>query len=155
MKKLFALLILVPVLWSCEPEGRVFSENKDLSAQLQWLKKDAIEFKIPVDDISSAYDMGLTFRFSEGYQFKVLKVKITETSPSGNLLVNEYELKIREENGDYIGEAALDIWDSEHQIETGKKYEEKGTYTYSIEHNMPSDPVHFAMEIGVILDKAE
>ena len=35
--------------------------------------------------------------------------------------------------------------DSEHLIEQRKKYEEKGTYTYKIEHIMPTDPLHMAI----------
>jgi len=81
-------------------------------------------------------------------------VKVTETSPSGKEIVKEYELKVRESNGDYIGEAGYDIWDSEHLVEPNKKYKETGTYTYVIEQNTPVDPLNFAMEIGVILDKA-
>lgn len=155
MKKLFALLLLSVGLVSCEPEGRVFSENQDLSPELQWLKTDTREFKVSVEKVNSTYDMSLAFRYTTGYRFKVLKVKVTETSPSGKELVKEYELKIRDKNGDYIGEPALDIWDSEHLIESGKKYEEKGEYTYLVEQIMPVDPLNFAMEVGVILDKAK
>lgn len=155
MNKLFAMLILSVGFISCQPEGRVFSENQDLSPNLEWLKKDVLEFKVSIEDVNSAYDMSIAFRYATGYQFEVAKVKITETSPSGDEVVKEYELKVREDNGDYIGEPALDIWDSEHLVESGKKYPEKGTYTYKIEQNMPADPMNFAMEIGLILDKAK
>ncbi len=155
MNKLFTLLILSLILFSCQPEGRIFSENKELSAELQWLKEDVIKFQVPVDDFSSSYNMSLNFRYATGYQYDVLKVRVTEISPSGKELVDEYDLKIRDENGDYIGEAALDIWDSEHLIKEKMKFSEGGTYTYKIEHVMPKDPLHFAMEIGVILDKAK
>ena len=153
MNKLFAILILSVGLLSCQPEGRIFSENQELSPKLEWLKKDVIEFKVPVDDISSTYNLSFAFRYATGYQFKMAKIRVTETSPSGNEVMNEYELTVRDENGDYIGDVSLDIWDSEHQVESNKKYKEKGTYTYKIEHNMPSDPLNFAMELGLILDK--
>ncbi len=155
MNKLFAMLILSIGFISCQPEGRVFSENQDLSPNLEWLKKDVLEFNVPIEDVNSAYDMSIAFRYATGYQFEIAKVKITETSPSGDEVVKEYELKVREDNGDYIGEPALDIWDSEHLIESDKKYSEKGTYTYKVEQNMPADPMNFAMEIGLILDKAK
>ena len=155
MNKLIAVLIVSLGFISCQPEGRVFSENKELSPQLEWLKKDAIEFKVPIDDVSSAYDMSLTFRFATGFQYKTAKVKVTETSPAGVEVVNEYELTVLGSNGEYIGEVSLDIWDSEHQVESTKKYSEKGTYTYKIEQNMPVDPLNYAMEIGLILDKAK
>ena len=62
-------------------------------------------------------------------------------------------LKIRNEAGEYLGEAGGDIWDSEHLVEANKKYDEQGTYSYRITHVMPQDPLNFGMDIGVILDK--
>lgn len=155
MKRLLTAVTLIMGLIACNPEGRVFVEHKELSPQVEWLKKDKREFKVPIEDNSAAYNMSLSFRYANGYQYQVAKVKVTQTSPSGKEEVNEYDLKVRKDNGDYIGEAGYDIWDSEHLIEAGKKYDETGTYTYVIEHIMPADPLNFAMEIGVILDKAE
>ncbi|PHR25111.1 MAG: hypothetical protein COA38_16195 [Fluviicola sp.] len=155
MNKLFVALIVSLGLFSCQPEGRVFSENQELSPQVEWLKKDVLEFKVPIEDNSSAYNMSLTFRFATGYQYRTANVKVTETSPSGNEVVKEYELTVIKSNGEYIGDGSLDIWDSEHLVESDKKYEETGTYTYKIEQNMPVDPLNYAMELGLILDKAK
>lgn len=153
MNRLFTILIIAIGVMACQPEGRVYVEHQELSPQIEWLKKDIREFKVPIDDTDFLYNLSLSFRYANGYQFQVVKVIVTETSPGGKESVKEYELKIREDNGEYIGEPGLDIWDSEHLIEKDKKYKEKGTYTYAIEHNMPIDPLNFAMEIGLILDK--
>ena len=156
--KMIRLLIILAItigLNACQPEGRIYVEHKELSPEVEWLKKDSREFKVPIEDNSLAYNMSLSFRYINGYQYQVAKVKVTETSPSGKAMVKEYDLKVREDNGDYIGEAGFDIWDSEHLVEPNKKYEETGTYIYVIEHNMPADPLNFAMEIGVILDKVK
>ena len=82
-------------------------------------------------------------------------MKVTETSPVGKEIVKEYDLKVRSDNGNYIGDAGLDIWDSDHLVEAAKMYSETGTYTYRIEHIMPDDPLTLVMEIGMILDKAK
>ena len=153
MRKFIGVLIIVIVLITCQPEGRVFVEHKKLSPNVEWLKKDSRAFKVPINDTSLLYDLSLSFRFANGYRYQVAMVKVTETSPSGEQVTNEYSLKVREENGDYIGEPGFDIWDSEHLVEPGKKYHEKGTYSYLIEQNTPNDPLNYAMEIGVILDK--
>jgi len=155
MKNVLPFIIMTLVLLACQPEGRVYVKHQNLSPNIEWLKKDLREFKVPIEDNNIAYNMSLSFRFANGYQYQVAKVKVTETSPSGKEIVKEYDLKVREDNGDYIGEAGYDIWDSEHIVETNKRYEETGTYNYTLEHIMPSDPLHFAMEIGVILDKVE
>ncbi len=155
MIRLLTILTITIGLFACQPEGRIYVEHQELSPELEWLKKDAREFKVPIKDNSIVYNMSLSFRYVYGYQYQVVKVKVTEISPSGKETVKEYDLKVREDNGDYIGEAGYDIWDSEHIVESHKKYKETGSYTYIIEHNMPNDPLNFAMEIGVILDKVK
>lgn len=155
MIRLLTVLAMTISLIACQPKERVYVKHKELSPGLEWLKKDVREFKVPVEDTSIAYNMSLSFRYVHGYQYQVAKVKVTETSPGGKETVKEYDLKVREDNGDYIGKAGLDIWDSEHLVEPDKRYEETGTYIYVIEHNMPNDPLIFTMEIGVILDKVK
>lgn len=155
MRKLILILAVTTSLLGCQSENRVYNEHQELSPELEWLKKDVKEFNVPVEDISIAYIMSLSFRYAEGYQYQTAKVKVTETSPSGKVTIKSYALKVREANGDYIGEAGMDIWDSEHLIEPYIKYKETGTYTYAIEQNTAVNPLNYAMEIGVILDKGK
>ncbi len=155
MNRLLIILVIAIGLFACQPEGRIYVEHQDLSPKLEWLKKDTREFKVPIEDNSISYNMSLSFRYVHGFQYQAVKVKVIETSPSGKEIVKEYDLKVREDNGDYIGEAGFDIWDSNHLIEPNKKYNEAGFYTYVIEHSMPNDPLNYAMEIGVILEKAK
>ena len=155
MNRLLIVLAIAIGLTACQPEGRIYVEHQELSSKVSWSKEDVREFKVPIIDNSIEYDMSLAFRYVNGFPYQVLKVKVTEISPSGEEMIKEYDLKVREDNGEYIGEPGLDIWDSDHLIEPNKKYEETGTYTYVLEHNMPDDPLSFAMEIGVILDKAK
>ncbi len=155
MNRLLTILAITIGLISCQLGGRIYIKHQNLSPQLEWLKKDAREFKVPIKDINIAYNMSLSFRYVEGYQYQFAKVKVTEISPSGGKKIKEYDLKVREDNGDYIGNAGLDIWDSDHLVEPSKKFNETGTYTYIIEHIMPTDPLANVMEIGLILDKVK
>ena len=142
-------------LFACQPEGQIYVEHQELSPKLEWLKKDTREFKVPIEDNSISYNLSLSFRYVSGFQYQAVKVKVIETSPSGNEMVKEYDLKTRDDNGDYIGEAGYEIWDSNHLIELNKKYNESGFYTYVIGHIMSDDPLKNAMEIGVVLEKAK
>ena len=155
MKKIVVLAALSFALFSCKPEGRVYEKHLDLSPKVEWLKKDSREFKVPIEDKDIAYDLSLSFRYATGYPYEFAKVKVTEISPSGKESIQEFDLKVRDDKGEYIGEAGMDIWDSDHLVQSNKKFEETGTYTYVLEHNMPSDPLNYAMEIGLILDKAK
>ena len=150
MRNTLIILALATGLVACQSEGRVYNEHQELSPKLEWLKKDSREFKVPIKDNSIAYNISLSFRYTTGYQYQTANVKVTETSPSGKVAVKEYELKVKEANGDYVGMQGLNIWDSEHLVEPNTKYEETGVYTYVIEQNTPVDPLDYVMEIGVI-----
>ena len=152
MKTIINLAFIAIVFVGCQSKNRIYSENQELSPQMEWLKSDIKTFKVKIDDPSKSYKMSLAFRYAEGFSSKVLKVKVTEISPSKKEKTSEYDLKVIDENGEYIGEPGLDIWDSEHLVDQYKKYLEKGVYTYKIEHVMPSKVLNMAMEIGIILD---
>lgn len=157
MKRILPVIALIFTLFfaSCTPEGRLFEQHQELSPNVEWLQKDARTFEVPVADNSVPYNVSISFRYANGYQWQVAKIKVTETSPSGKETVSNVELKVREDNGDYVGEAGFDIWDSEHLVMPGKQFEETGTYTYKLEHDMPADPLNFAMEIGMVLDQVK
>ena len=152
MKKIIGIIAIVFILVSCQSKNRIFSENKELSPQMEWLKSDLKTFNVKIDDINQNYKLSLAFRYAEGFQSKTIKVKLTEISPSKKKSIKIYDVKVLNEKGESIGEPGLDIWDSEHLVEKDKKYLEKGIYTYKIEHQMPTEVVNMAMEIGLILD---
>ena len=152
MKSIVSLAFVAIIFIGCQSKSRIYSENQELSPQMEWLKSDVKTFKVKIDDPKKSYKLSLAFRYAEGYSSKLLKVIVIEISPTKKEKVVKYDLKIINEKGEYIGEPGLDIWDSEHLVEQNKKYQEKGVYTYKIEHQMPSDVVNMAMEIGLIVD---
>lgn len=152
MKYIFIITLLV-ALAGCQSKNRIFSENQELSPQVEWLKNDVKTFSIPVHETAPSYSLSVAFRYTEGIALKSIKVKVVEVSPSKKEVTKIYDLQIIDENGEYIGEPALSIFDSEHLVEANKKYSEKGTYTYKISHEMPVEALSMAMEIGMLLDK--
>lgn len=155
MKSLVSLPLIALFLSSCTGEGQIYSDHQELSPNLEWLQEDEREFVVKIEDVSIDYDLSLSYRYAEGYMFDVIRVQVSEISPSGVETIKSYDLKVREADGSYIGEAGFDIWDSEHLIESNKKYPETGDYKYVIKHDMPVDPVNYAMEIGLIVDKSK
>ena len=152
MKLIFNLAIVAIIFIGCQSKSRIYSENQELSPQMEWVKSDIKTFKVKIDQPYKSCKMSIAFRYSEGFSSKVLKVKVTEITPSKKEIVKMYNLQIIKENGEYIGDPGLDIWDSEHEVEQNKKYLEKGVYTYKIEHQMPNNVLNMAMEIGMLLD---
>lgn len=153
MKNIAVIVLMLTCMAGCQTEGRDYAEYKDLSPMEEWLKKDIIAFKVPIEKENQEYNMSLAYRYVVGHNHEIVIVKVTETSPSGKEESVEYDLNMLDESGYYKGDGSLGIIDTEHLIVANKIFKEKGTYNYKIEHMMPNDPIEFAIEIGVILDK--
>ena len=153
MKKIITLSILLTVLCSCQSKNIVFEENQQLSPGLEWLTKDIKTFNFDLKDSKAKYKSYLLFRFTEGFQYKSIKVKVTQISPSNIEKSTIVNLKIINDKGEYIGEPALDIWDSEHLINENLTFLENGQYKFIIESLFPSKSLHSAMEIGLRIEK--
>ena len=153
MKNIIFISLIFGTLFSCKPEGRVYESHKELSPMVEWLKKDTIQFEVDIQDNESFYDLSLALRYATGYQYPKLLVSIEMISPSGVKENFPAEMTIVSEDGKYKGEPGFDIWDYEEKVFENFKVSEKGKYVFKITQNMPEDPLNFAMELGLILDK--
>lgn len=154
MRYLFIILSACFLLSGCN-EDCVFVEHQELSPNLEWKSEDVITFEVLIEDNSIAYNQSIAFRYATAFPYNNLLINITETSPGGVVTQRDYEIDVIDENMDYIGDPGGDIWDLEQVIESNKKFNETGTYTYTIQHIMQNDPVQLAMEIGMVLDKVK
>jgi len=154
MKPLTLLIgILLVILISCAPENRVYEKHQSLSPDVEWHKDDVKTFIVDIADASASYSFNIAFRYASGYMWNEAKVVVKEISPSGEETTRPYSLKIREDNGSFIGEPGYDIWDSTHLLEKNKLFKEGGEYTYIISHDMPREDFPYAMEVGLVIDK--
>ncbi len=146
-------VICTLLLSACTPENRIYEKHQSLSPDIEWLKEDVKTFEVNIMDPKSTYQFNIAFRYAQGYPWNEARVIMEEISPSGEKSTNTHSLKVRESNGEYIGEPGFDIWDSTHLIDPEKEYNETGKYTYIISHDMPKVEFPFAMEVGLIIDK--
>jgi gliding motility-associated lipoprotein GldH len=152
-KFLFVSLSFVFLIHSCTPENRLYSERQELSPNLEWVGSDVKTFKFSTKEADLNYTVNFELRFVTGYPFKTLNVLADIISPSGEVIQKEYTLKIKDDEGNYIGEAGMDLWDSKHLVDTQLNLQEIGEYTIKLTHNMAMDPLPYVMELGVIIDK--
>lgn len=152
MKKFSIVAMMLFGISACTPDGRVFSENQVLSPEIEWHKSDVKMFQVTLV-AEKEYNVAIAFRFANGFPFRSALVNMEITSPNGTTSSQICELVVRQENGDYIGEAGFDIWDSEHQVLTNHSVAETGNYTFKLSHVMNQDPLNFAMEIGLVVDE--
>lgn len=145
----FVLIIMALCTWSCN-KSTVY-RNIEKTNNLEWLKGETQEFEFDIIDDTSTYDVFITFRYAQGYQFEKVIMNVSEKTPIDEKII-PHNIKVRNKNGSYIGEGSGDIWDIESLLYEDIKLS-KGAYTYKIKHEMPVDKLQMVMSVGMIVKK--
>lgn len=151
-----ALIALTATLFSCNDRNITFKEFQKFD-DIEWKKGDNKTFVIHIDDNRKPKELVLAFRYATGYRFDKVYIKVTEINPQGERTTRDVDFKIRDENGEFIGEKGFDIVDIEYVLDANKSFPTHGDYTYVIEQAMPMniETLHFAMEVGLVLKEKE
>lgn len=153
-KSIFTALLFSLCLLACNRQDIVFEKHVECSDNLEWRSSDPINITVPIVQNAEPLELYFAFRYATGYHFDKVAVRIRETDPSGESLVYDLDIPVRDEKGDFIGEKGYDIIDLEYPIDLKKMYGMHGDYTYSIEQRMNGiDTLHFAMEAGLVVKK--
>ncbi len=143
---LFFSFILI--LLSC---SNTYNEYQSVN-DLKWYKNDIKTFDVSIEK-SGEYDLFFEFRHVTGYPFKQINIEITHISPSRKEYFTEREIPVADNQNNYIGEVAGQLWDIESLI-SEKTFLEKGQHSFKISHLMSSDPVILVVDIGLKIKKA-
>lgn len=147
-------LILTIGLISCNT-NRVYEKHQKDFPKNRWEKSNVLTFSPTIEDTTATYRVYLALRHVYGFQFGNMKTKVTSTTPLGDTTTKNYEFTVVGPDKKYLSECAEDICDLEAVIEENVKFSELGTYKYTVEHEMPVDPLPNVMEFGLIIEKHE
>ena len=148
---LSSTFLVVSFLFSCSDQRTVFEQHQELSDNIQWNRSDIKSFTIPISDNSKPFRFLVAFRYATGFYYANMLMRLTETDPEGNITITDLDIPTRNEKGEWIGDAGYDIMDLEYEIMNEKNFPVLGNYTYTIEHTMAEDTLHYAMEVGLVL----
>jgi gliding motility-associated lipoprotein GldH len=150
--RFWGFILSLVLLSSCD-ESVVYKDYQDLSDNLEWRRSDVKTFSFEITENLTPYEHLLTFRHATGYPYRDLTLRITETLPNGTVIKRDELIPVRTEDGKFLGKADGDIVDITYALDAAREFESWGKYRYSVEHTMPRDTVHLAMELGMILRK--
>ncbi len=158
LKTRIRTIILIGVVCSitiigCNP-NEIYSEHFETGAGLEWTKDDSKTFDVVIENADLKYNVYITFRYATGYASNVAPVLLSQTEPDGETESNEYQLRIKDDKGDYIGEPGYDIWDSKHPVAMNVSLQ-KGKHTFKLEHNADVKALMPVMDVGLIVENVE
>ena len=147
--KILLPAVLIFFFIECRNVYRNFSEIPSL----KWYKKDVLKFKVNINE-DGIYDLFFALRYTTGFPYRNISVKITRKADDGIEWYKDCNFRIVNENDEYIGEVAGDMWDFE-ECFAEKQEMKHGTYYFEIEHTMPDDPVIPVLDVGLTVRKSQ
>src|ERR1051326_7052387 len=134
--------------------NRVFEDNADIP-DYNWEVKNKIAFDVNIPDTMSLYNLYVNVRNASHYPYANLYIFATITFPNGKIRKDTVECVLADENGQWKGDGAGDIWDNQILWMPKVKFPLSGKYKFEYEHAMRVDPVPFIMDVGLRVEKAE
>lgn len=150
-RKIFFIATIMVLLMSCG-RGRVFEEYHKLP-EYNWGRHENIVFETVVEDADAQYDIYIAIRHITQYPFKNLLVTSIMETPSGERRLLEHDLKIRDDEGNPLGEGMGDLWDIIIPLRKNHKFNMAGPLTIEFENRMPRQNTPGIMEVGLIIEK--
>lgn len=145
------MLALLVVLVSCDP-NRVFEENKILENGL-WNVKDPLQFKVPIQDILTRYNIYFNVRNAPEYPYSNLFLFLTTRLPDGRTSRDTIELTLADYDGRWLGSGMGSTKYSRFLFEKGIQFKQKGNYLFTIEQAMRVNKLSGIRDFGLRLEK--
>lgn len=150
---LYSLMIFSLTLVSCQKRN-VYCEFHKFN-NYTWGRFDKVTFTIPIDQADFNADIILSVRHLGEYPYKELPVNIVMTTPSGEERIMEKTIKIRDENNEFIGSVAGNLYDIDEILWNDFNFNRQGTYTIEFENLIPKIGIPAIDDIGLTVRKSK
>lgn len=147
----FLLLLAVTLFCSCNSD-KIYEEYNGIES-LQWKKSEVQKYEVNITDAGLKYQINIAVRFIEGCPYMNFPVNITYTDPEGNTESFSADLKLTDEDKNYLGTVIGNIYDLIIPVKENVAFEKAGVYKFEIVQTSDQDPLLFISELGLIVEK--
>jgi gliding motility-associated lipoprotein GldH len=119
-----------------------------------WEIKNPLNFDVPVSDTVNNYNIYITLRNSDNYDFNNLYLFIDIISPSKISERDTMECILANSNGQWLGRGLGDIWDNKILFKQNVKFRKAGLYEFIITQAMRVDSLPMIMDAGISIEKS-
>jgi gliding motility-associated lipoprotein GldH len=124
----------------------------------QWASSFKPEFIFTIKDTTVPYQLYITFRHNEKYNYNNIWINIYTQPPGDTVQIMQKELLLATADKGWLGAGMDDIY--EHRIELipsreNLYFRKAGDYKFIIEHIMREDPLENVMNVGLRVEKKQ
>jgi gliding motility-associated lipoprotein GldH len=141
------------MLYSCTPQS-IFDETISFES-LIWNRFNVIEMEVPVKVYEKGYNFSVIFQHNEDYAFDFISMNITFYMPGGGMRSRDYQFKLQDEHGNWLGEPSNGFYVIELPLLNGLQFSEEGICNVRIENKMIKFNTIGVKNVGLVVNRAK
>lgn len=157
MRKLafFSMIAFLGIVSAgCNP-GLLYEKYLEIEGK-GWKHIEPITFEVEVDDISVPYDVYVNLRHTNDYPYSNLWLMMYTYPPEGEQATQQrMELKLAQADGRWLGNGLGTNVTHEIRVRQKFVFPTKGTYAFTIEHDMREQIVPAVSHVGLRIEKSK
>lgn len=153
MRKAVVLLPLICLLLVSCDEAKIYEKHFD-NDRITWNRFDVKTFMVDIEDISSSYDFYIAIRHITAFPLDHIDIEFNICTPSGEARLLEQTIKLKDDNGNWLGDGMGDMWDFTKLMREDFRFSQAGTCLVEISSTMPQADLPGIMQVGLIVRKS-
>jgi gliding motility-associated lipoprotein GldH len=129
--------------------------DKEAFPAYTWKSGQEIAFQPIINEVKNSYTLIIGVRHLYGFKSSTIHVAVRTISPSGNQIVKEYTLKVKDDEGKYLAKCGGDLCDLETVVEDNLQFDEQGQYHILIAPTAKNVAIPGILEVGLIIDESQ
>jgi gliding motility-associated lipoprotein GldH len=148
--KIYLLGLILLITGACQRRTvyRDFKEFKNYT----WNKTDEFSFNIPIKQDKLTANISLAIRHVGEYPFDDLPLAAILTTPGGEVITVEKVINLKNENGEFKGDVAGNLYDVDEILWKEYNFDSPGTYIIKLRNIMPRERIPGLVDIGIIVE---
>lgn len=143
---IIALGLLVVGLSACDTKP--YYDKTYAFEDKSWNQRLKPAFIVPIEDTNQFYDFVVSIRTTTDYKFSNLWIYLNTTTPNKEQGRDPFQIKVANDDGTWTGSKTGTIVENQLLFKR-RKFPEKGSYKFTIEHAITEETVNEILDIGL------
>lgn len=153
IRALILIGLFATIFLSCD-RGKIFEEHRKVP-NITWDRFQTFKFDVPIEKQGTPYDLVFALRHHTDIPYDEIGINFTMSTPGGETRSRDYKIKIRDREGNLLGDGLGELWDLEIPLKEAYVFKKQGTCHIEIANRMTRLKTVGVLEIGFIVRKSK
>ncbi len=132
MKKTLLLFAALTLTFCACNRKPIYDETVSFQER-SWNRFRVLTFQPEVEKAGRYYDVVVKISYADGFEYDQIPFHAILTAPDGQRNIVRKNMKVRNAEGGYLGEAYGDVWTTGKVVFEHKQLKDPGVYTFTVQ----------------------